>query len=293
MRINQKVFHLSNSNVEDMKLNWQHCLPINIGNLFTYKTQTGTRRYDTYHLADTHLRHIINDLNYTGSDGVNNVETLAIVMGVKKTTFDDLALRVELEGTHFVPILEVVLKQAFNGKKTFYFAMEAIRDFFKDPAIPFIVSSDGEISPVVAELFILKWLSLTNVEVINAFNGLAANCVSTTADGVEERGTIIFSSQKLSRVVQYTFSTQETESIINVIKEGFAIDPGQTSFYVHLGAGLEVPDFHPFNFRPIIGIVVEADDPTPDRRSQVAVPGVTYFDTSKPCPPFCPSTPIS
>jgi len=277
-------------NVEQYMKNWHMCLPIQLGDLFTFTEDgfTGTKRYDTYTLKPRDLNFILNLYN-----GVKkypkNIKNLGVIMGKKINDKGKKVISTNPSNDIFVPILEVSLFKKVNGQKVYCFEM-----FPEKSTFAFNSSTKGKssfsannlakdleesISPKVAELFIVKWQSIGDAELISAFDCLAPEGIRIvpTASGQDEN---LFLQQKLQRVKKYTFSKDETSSIFDTIIELYS---SQVIFKVYLGAGLTVADYHPFSFRPIIAIE-QMDLST---RSENMPPPVTYYDTSRPCPPYC------
>lgn len=285
---------LDEQTVNDLISSWKNSLPVELGNLFTHKTDKGISRYDTYSLTPDRVDFIINNLNRPSSTINNNILTLSFEMGKGQLDTEDTYPVSEPTNDIFLPLLMVSLKEAVDGKTIYYFPLDPESETFtinygknlssansKEP-----LTEIQQISPKVAELFILKWQALLDIEIINSFEGLAADSVYINNKG-DETAEISFSSQKLRRVNSFTFDNIETEAIIKEIEN--ALDASKNvGFFVNLGAGLVVADFHPFNFRPIIRI--ETTDNTASIDSEGGnedSTNVKYFDTSRPCPPFC------
>lgn len=279
--------------VQELMLDWQKSLPLHIGDLFTRETGDGIERYDTYQLNSEYIPFIINNLD-GGGDALTggNILNFSIIMGrgtLEKGKEDDIAQNTGPTRNIFKPVLEVVLKEVVDDKYTYYFDLKPLDEIFALPIVNPSSKTNQEISPKVAELFILKWQSLTEGELIRAFEGLAANSATMNSKG-EEKGEVIFSGQRLRRVEKYTFDDVETKAVIEKLKEHFKEESEEVAFFVNLGAGLIVPNFHPFNFRPIIKILATEKSNSRARKEKgvdTDLPISYFFDTSKPCPPFC------
>ncbi len=261
--------------VDKMMLEWRKTLPLHIGDLFTHETKTGIERYDTYQLDHDFVNFIVTVLDKKPKK--ENIQTIAVIMGKRKQEGE------EREGTRpthhiFSPVLEVFLKEKYQGKKKYFFYLEPNDERFSFSKIA--VEADQRLSPKVAELFILKWQILEDGALINAFEGLVAEIIPPKRNEGEV-GEVRFGGQKLRRVKKYTFDIPETRAIINNIIQ--FNNPEQVGFHINLGAGLTVPDFHPFNFRPIIRISPPKENSTLLEEDS----NTSFYDTSRPCPPFC------
>ncbi len=270
--------------VRKLMRNWRKCLPILLGDLFTKETETGTERYDTYKLHDRFVKKI---KNFNNSHGGNNVETISVIMGKRNseelTQIDFSAPSNDI----FIPILEVKLYKARDGGKVHHYYLQP-----QNKAFDFLdylrmknkngnnlnsKESDEHLSPKVAELFIVKWQSLGDTELINAFDCLTPeSTIKVTSDG-SMKGQMFFTQQKMLRVKRYNYSVAETNAIFINLNE-----MDEVNFFMNMGAGLAVADFHPFSFRPVVRI----EEKNLMDKSTSDIPP-TYYDTSRPCPPFC------
>ncbi|MEM9546046.1 MAG: hypothetical protein AAGA77_08735 [Bacteroidota bacterium] len=275
----------SHRDVKKLKYNWQKCLPILLGDLFTRVTEYGIERYDTYKLAD-HLVDFIRELN--DSHGGHNVYTVSVIMG-KRDAEDNSHFYLNSPSNNiFIPILEIVLHKAQYGHKVYYFYLEPMnkqfslsysnRSQYGDKKNDYPSTLEEDISPKVAELFIVKWQSIGDTELIEAFDCLAPKNTLDVPSHYLHSDETLFTQQKLLRVIQYNFDALETKAIFKRMDYY-----GEVNFYINLGAGLSVSDYHPFSFRPIITIEKKHGG----RNSEDDIPPTTYFDTSRPCPPFC------
>lgn len=279
--------------VDEFKENWLRSSSVNLDNLFTYETQDGIERYDTFLLSNESAQQIIDAFDDLESENPEGTQvTLKVIMGEKTREFA-LAESFQSASGVFQPILEVSLSNSIAPVKVLlHFFLESVKQ-------PFVLSAannsfKNQISPQVAELFILNWQCLTTDGVINAFAGITAEKIINESDTT--LGEIQLGTRKLRRVTHYTFSNIESLSILKNLKKSLAyqheFDP--TRFHLHLGTGLIVPDFHPFNFRPIIKITspIDHDDSLVEPEDLFEA---IFYDTSRPCPPFCDpsiSTPL-
>jgi len=282
--------------VKRMMRNWQKCLPIELGDLFTRETDLGIERYDTYQLASQNVKFIkkLNNLK-TG----DNVSTISVIMGKEDQNASVSPNSFDPSHSQFIPILKVELKEAYKKKSAYYFPTTPQRakfDLNSSIAMRSNInrlneSEDGEqrLSPKVAELFIVNWQALGDTELIGAFDCLSPEGTLQLNTGITTPEQTVFSQQKLQRVRQYNYDVVETKAIfdnLNVSKN--------VNFLISLGAGLSVADYHPFNFRPIVRINTNtntkksAKNKTKFRVGRLAEeipPG--FYDTSRPCPPWC------
>ncbi|MEM9920607.1 MAG: hypothetical protein AAF990_21090 [Bacteroidota bacterium] len=275
---------MSNSEItlaltEEYANNWLRCRPIDIGDLFSFESINGIKRYDAFNLAENGISQLLTLDVYNGEAG--NIDRLSVVMGVKKAVVPP-ADDAEQTRDIFQPVLEAKLKKAINGSTGYYFTLSPVDELFtlrqvhRRYKIPVsqnneeIVDMEEQISPKVAQLLILKWQGLTTANLISAFEGLTGlNEINLAGDKVE----LVLYGQKIARVRRYNYDALESAKIIERLRNRM-----QATFTLHLGAGLVDPIFHPYNFRPIIKI--DGELPSPVVRPD-------FFDTSRPCPPFC------
>ena len=266
------------SDVDELMANWRKCFPSELGNLFFHKAKDKIERYDTYELDNDSILKIVNELNEGGPSG-GNVKSLSVLMGKGQPSNNKKGASNGNLNDIFRPILKVILFEPVNNRREYFFILSEEDTTYK--LIGPIMHSDHkkEISPKIAELFILKWQSLTDGEIINAFDCQVAD--KTVSEPTDNEG-ILFGTQKLRRVNLYRFDYNQTQSIISRLR-GLLGEYEKISFFVNLGAGLTIADIHPFNFRPIIRILASNDK----RSSKAGDTTTNFYDTSKPCPPFC------
>lgn len=255
--------------VEELTKRWQRALPKNMGNIFSYESKEGTiQRIDKYGLA----KKFILDIIKMNKGEEQNINTISILMGIGEL---DLENEIEDPGPDkhiFQPILAI---NFCNSKKAYYFTLKPILE----PTIQamfFEVDKKEDLNPRIAELFMLNWQSLTDNALMNAFEGLTGDNINFNKSGLEH-AEITFGRQKLRRVTKYVYTPKETQAILADLEDS-------TALFLHLGSGLEVPDFHPFSFRPIIEIERETIE---ESAAGGGNGGSNYYDTSRPCPPFC------
>lgn len=268
--------------VKQLTTEWKSTLPTNIGNLFSYEYQEAIRRIERYDLAKGDIKTILtlNTIKKGKKASTSNIKNITILMGKGEYQVSKSTKKSGPDNQLFQPILEINLHTPIQQKKvTYHFLLSPV---FK--ALPlqmfFQVQQKEDLSPRVAELFILNWQSLTDTALMNAFEGLAGDSMSIDNSSGLEHAEITFGRQRLRRVNKYIYSAEETQAILDNIA-----DLTKPSLSLYLGSGLEVPDFHPFSFRPIIHIL--------DQENKIAnTPGggggSNYYDTSRPCPPACP-----
>ncbi len=282
--------------VKRMMSNWQKCLPIALGDLFTRETKNGIERYDSYQLASQNVTFIkkLNNL-YKG----DNVSAISVIMGKKDHKIKVFPGSFDSSQSEFIPILKVELKLAHNNNLAYYFPTTpqsstfnlnssiAMRSKINRLANP--GDEEQRLSPKVAELFIVNWQALGDTELISAFDCLSPEgTLEVNKNGPAPLQTV-FSQQKLMRVKQYNYDEVETRAIFDNLNVSKNVD-----FLISLGAGLSVADYHPFNFRPIvrinaIGTIKKKTKTKTKLRGGRFVdelpPG--FYDTSRPCPPWC------
>lgn len=238
---------LNLTEVEILTRRWLCTLPANFGNLFSFELKGKLQRVCKFSLDSKTINYLIREKS--------EVSTVSILMGVS----DD--------NQTFQPILELKFN---NEKKSVY----ALFKLIKKPSNSQLVNRE-EINPNISELFTLHWQSLTNAELIDAFEGLVADKVDIVSG--KETAKIAYSHQKLQRVRKYIYTNEETKAMLNDLAAS-----NNPSFDLCLGSGLKVPNFHPFSFRPIINI-----KKTSKSKSQEGGSSGDSYDTSKPCPPIC------
>ena len=117
------------------------------------------------------------------------------------------------------------------------------------------IPSDGAI------LFVMGWLETAYADIATAFEGL------NTA------------TNQVQRVRYYTFSEDESETMMNLLKNNSA----NSSFYLYLGKTIAVTA-HPMEFRPVVDIKI---DGTNTMGGNGGGGGSHFFDFANPCPPAC------
>ena len=271
--------------VKRLMRNWQRCLPILLGDLFTMETPQGILRYDTYSLNKSNIKFIksLNNL-YSG----DNVKGISVIMGKKDLKVSKKSNEFNPSNSIFLPILLVELKTSYEGNLYYYFPTDPVNKIFnlnesiaKRTKIHNALNPGDaaqRLSPKVAELFIVNWQSLGDTELISSFDCLSPDGTIEIKSGNPSDPDIVFSEQKLLRVKQYNYDEMETKAIFDNLNQS-----KQNKFFISLGAGLSVADYHPFNFRPIIRI----EQPIPKNRLADDEDLPEYYDTSRPCPPWC------
>ncbi|MDF1696000.1 MAG: hypothetical protein P1U56_09220 [Saprospiraceae bacterium] len=254
--------------VDKLRLQWQKCLSTELNNLFSRETPNGVQRTLNYRLNPTFVP-LIKKLNAYKNG--NNVKTISIVLG-NGTDGED-----ESNVNQFVPLLQVILEKSMNKQKVYYFYLEPIDLFhhlgIANNTVHSTINQNEELSPKVAQLFMLKWESLSNQDIVEAFECLAPEDYASTGSNSSET---FFSPPALKRVRQYNFDVDETNRIFMELNSVSKAD-----FVLSMGAGLTVPNYHPFSFRPIIRVIKYSN------AKSLVDPSTAYFDTSRPCPPFC------
>lgn len=285
--------------VNDLRNNWQRTLPIYLGDLFTRVTSTSIERFDTYKLNIEDVNEI---LAMNNSNGGENVKFISVIMGMCKP--EDVSPQefvnnfTKPTGNLFIPIIMLELNNPYNEELVYYFTLVPQPTIFKLMDPPGITRKtdlqylleDQKLSPKVAELFIVKWQKLNTTELINAFDSLAPEA-TIDVDLGEDKTIQTFSENKMLRVRQYNYDGAETKAIFENMND--VHKHGIVNFYISMGAGLSVMDFHPFNFRPIIRIEKAPEDISRNGRMRsndelldFEIPA-SFYDTSRPCPPFC------
>lgn len=226
---------------------WQCALPSDFGNLFSFELDGALQRVCKYVLEDAVVDFLVAE--------ASNIRIVSVVLGA------------DAKESVFQPILQIEL-----GKDTFYSPFQLVKSKTEEQFNALV--NDEEINPTIAELFILHWQSLTNGELINAFEGLAADKIDSTPK--EKTAKIIYSHQKIQRVRKYTYLAEETKVMLQNLANF-----NQPTLSLCLGSGLKVPNFHPYSFRPILNIAESSK-----KRAMGGGPSENY-DTSIPCPPVC------
>lgn len=239
---------------------WARALPASFGNLFSFvnSKEEALQRISHYLLYEDAIK-------YLCKIKAEDISNITILMGVSE---DEQA---------FQPILKI--NRTKRKPKYFSFQLD------QQPTSTFnnFFASKQELNSEIAELFILHWQSLTNSNLINAFEGLTADKVETHEK--HKVGTILQNHQQLRRVRKYIYTQVESQAMLRDIA---AVNNPTISLY--LGSGLTLPDFHPFSFRPIIDIKGINKSSTKSNSFSKSLAGSgsnNYYDTSKPCPPFC------
>lgn len=242
---------------------WRNALTSDLDNFFTYEKDDHIHRIDRYELEKDAIKFILNNKE--------KIENISVLMGVGKTMHYKKNKKSRLDNQIFQPILKTYFKEDTQITHHHFSTKPSLK-----PTDVNLIRSDGELDPIVAKLFLLNWQSLTESELINAFEGLVGKKISSEEE--TEKVEITFGQQKIHRVNEYIFTKEETKGILdnlNAVKE-------RPYFAIALGSGLKVPNFHPFSFRPVINIKEVTKGSLGDDS------GSNYYDTSRPCPPICP-----
>ncbi len=266
---------------DQLAANWQDAYSSDLSRIFSFQSSKGRQRYDTFIMSSTSVNKIINELDSPSLMSLaNNVLNISVIMGVDEVN----------NVKTFSPILEVSLNIPVNGSDVYYFTFQAIDE-------PFIIPSEkvnhflsGEISAEIAELFILNWQSLSEDAFVSAFETITTDTINypdvqTETLPIETPPYIEFGSLKLYRVKSYQYSTEQTRTLINTLIDSLQ-NYTSTEFYFHAGHGLPNVNLHPFAFRPVLDVTSKGTSTDPNKVVN------TYFDTSRPCPPFCPKVVI-
>ncbi len=270
--------HLTTQELTTKIQNWETAPSYELAALFSFVNEGKRNRYDRFTIDTSDFGKTIKNLNTPPGDSMilNNISTVSIRMGANE----------EGGSKVFSPILQVNLYEAKDGQKEYYFAFypdqnmpsEFVSDAF---VLPESILPDSKISTEIAELFILKWHCLSENEIVQAFEANTTNKITyhDTQDG--RKAFAELGPLKMLRVKSYLYDAIKTQQLIAEIIH-YENNFENTSLILYTGAGLQVPNFYPFNFRPVLK--VHAIDTRTGQPQKVK----TYFDTSRPCPPFCP-----
>lgn len=278
--------------VQEYTNNWSKLPGIYIDNIFCYETEKEIKRCNHFQLSEESITFIVDTLDQP----IGNIKAVSILLGVSKeapTNVSTLSVGIAY------PILQLDLFLPINNETTTYYFhlaftpselisaqtlsknlhLKSNNQSIQSESEGESYKSDSEISIKIAELFILNWQSLSDTEIINAFQAVTPDKISTVSNGVADLVDIQFGAQQMRRVKSYHFDEDGTLGIISNLRSATETNSASTSFRLHMGTGLQVENFYPFNFRPVIEINGEASNSTDFSN---------YFNTSRPCPPFCP-----
>lgn len=241
---------ISIAQADIIKKAWMNCLPGNLSNLFYYLDENGVHRFDNYFELAQDGVNMISDLEST-------IHCVRIYMGCEENESSNV----------FSPVLSLV-----TSTKEYYYRLVYVVKNESDGA----VQTDVNINPAIADLFQINWDELNDAEMANAFSGVT---YSDKSGGIESTPPAI------RRVKFYDFPDEDVSLIVNKLRE-YKLNNEAPRLLLLLGAGLTVRLTHPFNFRPIIA-VFSLPTTSGELTTTHNIPGATYFERSRPCPPFC------
>lgn len=240
---------LSQKEASNRKKDWRDCLPGDLSNLFYYPNEDGVHRFNNYFAL--------------GKDGIAKLLKLG-------TAINYIRVYMGCKDNKFSPLFTIVSGPKGKMKEDSY----SLQYVPKPQPINQPLPTLDEITPGIAELFQANWEELSDVEVADAFSGVTAKNIKSQTSQL----------QTTHRVKFYDFPHDDVQQIIhnlNKIKQ-----PKQRYVRLLLGAGLKVRLTHPFNFRPILSVPSHTQQQAPVM-SKADETYETYFERSKPCPPFC------
>ncbi|MCB0628319.1 MAG: hypothetical protein R2824_14655 [Saprospiraceae bacterium] len=282
----KKSRQLDKEQVDKLNQEWNNCLPSSISNLFYEKhDKTGIQRVSYFSLN-------LDDADYDTIRGFwkefHGFCIIRIIMGCENEKFSPV-----FELTHVDFQLSKTAQE--NPPSLYYSLIPNYDTETPKPSLSPIFSYSNtlfnnedppsgltEITPGVADLFHKKWFELSNAKLSAAFSGITHRIDSGKPDTIGQEGQQLLTSK---RVQSYVFSQSDTNIVIAYIVNPIYED---SSVRMYMGSGLTMRFTHPFRFRPMLflpnlqsGMPEVQSDPTDDPDSG------TYFERSKPCPPYC------
>jgi len=165
-----KSKQISKKQADKLSKRWTSALTRNLGNLFSYEQEGAIQRIDKYVLNEKFITKILD--TYGGKKG--NIQNISILMGLGEYDAYKPNTDPSPDKHLFQPILEVKLKDSYKKEATFYFTLCPIFESSYLNMCSKIIERE-EINAKIAELFVLNWHSLTDNELMNAFEGLKSS----------------------------------------------------------------------------------------------------------------------
>lgn len=246
---------------------WQRCRLEDIADLFYayHETKGHTERVLSYRLSDKAFKALKDHLP------CSNIPFSFIVrLGLRRNYREDEVANEPF----FTLVLDVVPKDNSKGllldsdDRRCYRLRWQPDELLDPPGSGFGDNNSGpdEIPPQGAYLFLSSWLETSASDIASTFESLALNVGK--------------------RVKAYVYLPTESDDIAKKILATDATDGG--GLFVHMGKGPAV-SYHPFSFRPVLevrkGLLGGPGGESPSV-NLVDGPGGTYYDYSKPSPPY-------
>lgn len=238
---------------QEQTRSWKHFPPSLISDLFYYKDDKGEQqRYYSFILSEE-------DTNILRSLDPENISAIRFFLACAYT--DSIYT--------FNPWIGILYKNETEDE--FLFELQLV----DASALP--IWYQGIITPGTADLFRLKWLEIGAEKINYAFAG---KTFKKFGDQTRDDPDSLLPTNQ--RVKFYHFGKDDVHDIINNLQNT------SKRFYLHLGAGLQVDIFHPYNFRPVIEvgrlryITPGSEDITLDGDDDD-----NYYERAQPCPPYC------
>lgn len=280
-----KTQEITSAEVSSLRDSWMNCLPGNISNLFYQKDpQKGIQRISYFSLRFTEEN--ISAIRIF-RDTYQNDCIIRIIMGCKKDEHQNDVFAPVFELTYQGIVNQLILDPLFFSQ-TPHFSTYSPRPSL-NPVLNLIgfqrsgssVDPLTEITGGVADLFHKKWSEFSDAELADAFTGIThMTSSSNRAISIEEEAQQFLTSK---RVRSYVFSKADTSIILQYILQQSSGQP----IYMYMGAGLTVRFTHPFNYRPMLLLPDRPSGMPKDAEWPEDPDAGTYFERSRPCPPYC------